>query len=177
MRVTRARAALLAASRATLPDTLHLIAAHVPDVDWLAIVGACSRECRDAVKRVVADIAPMLLPDLVRNAATNKCNSAITGERGSLASSISWLHRTAEGVNPDTVMALLRIPCVPAALIKPLLLCGLRFTYEQLVTAAKERILGVEAWLEALSASNVQHDIPHAVVQLCAHVSVDYADL
>lgn len=169
MTVTRARAARLATADATLSEILHLLAPYVSDLRALAIVGACSRDCRYAVEHIIAENAPNYLIGLT-NAAVACFDPCNLGSVFRLSPRIRWV-ATATVVGPDTVRTLIETPNVPFPVILSLLRSGVCFSYEQLIEAAKKRIVDLEVWVTVLVAYQDllkawDHPLPKAVIDM-----------
>lgn len=89
-----------------------------------------------------------------------------------LKSSLRWLLAglpPTAAAAPATAAALINTPTVPLFAAAMLVQAGVRISYMQLVDAARERVQGVEVWVEAQQQLGVVKNIPPAATAICSY--------
>lgn len=86
---------------------------------------------------------------------------------------IQWLLCTAGGqLLQRNRLAMLHTPFIPLPLAAALLAAGMRFSYTELLDAAKQGVAGVDCWVQAASAQDcLPPGMPAAAVSMCSTVS------
>lgn len=134
-------------SHADLSDIVDLIVRYIDDIKKLALLSACSKRCRVAVKECVAETFVSRLSQAVQSAYFVVWNEESKHRR--LYHSIAWLLVSVHEFPPDAAGHVLLLPRVglDGILLDGMLEHGFKYTLDQLVTAAKHRVPGLECWV------------------------------
>jgi hypothetical protein len=144
------------------------------NLQGLACLAAACSSCNAACLIVCKRDAAKLLADVFEALASVHHSSR--QQKQQLDSLVWLLHAVPTAATPSAFNQLLRTPLVPLGLAKQLVAAGMRISYAQLLTAARSRVPGVEAWVQAQQQLAMQSDIPAAAVAICCNedwVSID----
>lgn len=167
MRNTRSQAARLAASLANLCDVLPLFAPYIADIRELVLLGSCSRRCIEVVKQYVAESLVPLLTKMVEDAYFVDFDDPAM--RQEFESGITWVLSVVGNLAPSASGPILMLPRVAHAVQEVMLESGFSFTYDQLIAAARQRVAGVESWVQMLEVLELHNDLPQIAVEMaCA---------
>jgi hypothetical protein len=79
----------------------------------------------------------------------------------------SLLLRRAPATAAAVTVRLLSLPDVTLQFAEQLVAAGMRITYAQLLDAANSMVAGVEVWVQAQQALDINTDIPAVAVAIC----------
>lgn len=169
MRVTRAQAAAQAASQTSLLDVIPVVASCTANLQEVALLGVCSKTCREAVQQSVLQNRDRLLARHVQDASGFAPYDEI--KRLHWTQGLQWLLKATDGFSIGRAGHVLALHRVKQHAIQALLWNGFRFTYEQLVAAARQRTAGVECWVQQMVACSLRlpADMPKVAVSVCCY--------
>lgn len=166
---TTAQAAGQAASQTNLSDVIPVVASCTANLQELASLGVCSKLCKEAVQHSVQQNRDRLLAQHVQDARkfVSQDHFALTN----WAQGLQWWLTATDGFQMGTAGHVLALHRVPRHAVRELLWHGFRYTYEQLLAAARQRAVGVECWVQEMVTHNwaLPNDMPEVAAEVCCY--------